>query len=114
MHFGGGLVTTYREQTILVNSTSQTIGHVIAKRIGQSGALTLESSAPSPFNGRVEVISSNSTLAIHGLQYNDSTYQFSSTVTVDVNLGAGFVTNNYDLVPVVSITVNGMSAVITL
>ena len=114
MYLGGGLVPTYREQAILINSTSQSIGHVLAKRIGQSGALTLESPVPSPFNGRVEVISSNSTLVIHGLQYNDSTYQFSSYVNVDLDVGAGPRTNTFNLRPVVSITVNGMSAVIML
>ena len=114
MHYGGGLVTTYREQAILVNSKSQSIGHVLAKRIGQNGALTLESPVPSPFIGRVEMIPSNSTLVIHELQYNDSTYQFSSYVNVDLDVGAGPRTNKYTLVPVVSITVNGMSAVIML
>ena len=114
MHLGGGLVTTYREQTILVNSTSQSIGRTLAKRIGQNGALTLESPVPSPFNGRVEMISSNSTLVIHGLQYNDSTYQFSSYVTLEIEYGAGTKTNKIDLKPIVSITVNGMITVIML
>ena len=105
-----GLITvTYREQTIRFNSTSQPSIQTLAKRTGQNGALTLESPVPAPFNGRVDVISANSTLVIHDLQYNDSTYQFSSSVSFDVNAGFGAVTNIIVLKPVVSITVTGMS-----
>ena len=107
-HFGGGLKTLYKEQVIELNSTSESTIKALAKKTGQSGALTLESPVPFPFNGRVEMISSNSALVIHGLQYNDSTYQFSSYVNVDLDAGAGFSTNKYTLRPVVSITVNGM------
>ena len=69
----------------------------------------LESPVPVPFNGRVEVISVNSTLVIHGLQYNDSTYQFSSYVNVGLDAGGGPEAHPFPLKPVVSITVNGMS-----
>ena len=103
-----GLITlTYREQTIRFNSTSQPSIQTLAKRTGQNGALTLESPVPAPFNGRVDVISANSTLVIHDLQYNDSTYQYSSSVIVDITPGGGVVTKI--LKPIVSITVNGMS-----
>ena len=106
----GPVVTlTYKEQTVGFNSTLQPTIQTLAKRSGQSGALTLESPVPAPFNGRVEVISSNSTLVIHNLQYNDSTYQFSSSVSVDSDVGGGAVTNIFVLKPVVSITVTGMS-----
>ena len=105
-----GIITvTYKEQIIGFNSAPQPSIRTLAKRTGQNGALALESPVPAPFNGRVGVISSNSTLVIHGLQYNDSTYQLSSSVTLDVNLGAGVSANRYSLRPVVSITVNGMS-----
>ena len=114
-HSGGiTITTTYREQTIQVNSTSESEARILARKVGVSSALTLEAPIPPPFNGRVGLISSNSTLVIHDLRYNDSAYQFSSTVTMDLNLGAGFATNNYILMPVVAITVNGMSAVILL
>ena len=103
------IISTYKEQIIGFNSTSQPTIQTLAKRTGQNGALTLESPVPAPFNGRVDVISANSTLVIHGLQYNDSTYQFSSSVSVDVDGGRGAVTNIVVLKPVVSITVNGMS-----
>ena len=49
------------------------------------------------------MISSNSALVIHDLQYNDSSYQFSSNIKVDSVLSGDFT-----LKPVVSITANGM------
>ena len=108
-HSGGiTITTTYREQIIELNRTFEYTIQTFANKTGQNGALTLESPVPSPFNGRVEMISSNSTLVIHGLQYNDSAYQFSSYVNLDLDVGAGAVTNKYTLRPVVSITVNGM------
>ena len=110
-HFGGVLTTFYREQRIELNSTSETAIKTLARRTGQNGVLTLESPVPTPFNGRVEVISSNSTLVIHNLQYNDSTYHFSSYLSVDFDVGAGAKANRYNLRPVVTINVNGMRAV---
>ena len=95
--------TNYSEQVIGFNSPLQ----AIAKRIGPNGVLTLESSIPAPFNGRVEVISSNSTLVIHDLQYNDSTYQFSSNVKVYMDTGGGPFLNSYSLRPIVSVIVQG-------
>ena len=99
----------YEEQIIGFNNTSNSTLEVRAKRIGQNGVLTLESPVPAPINGRVEVISSNSTLSIHGLQYNDSAYQFSSSVKVDINAGGSVSSNTYHLKLGFSITVNGMS-----
>ena len=105
-----GIVTTnYKEQVIGFNSPSQPSIQVLAKRIGQNGILTLQSSMPAPFNGRVEMISSNSTLAIHGLQYNDSSYQYSSHVKATTDTGGGAVLNTYNLKPIVVITVNGIA-----
>ena len=105
-----GFVTfTYKEQIIGFNTTLQPTIPTLAKRTGQNGALSLESPVPAPFNGRVQVIPVNSTLVIHGLQYNDSTYQFSSSVSVDTDVGGGAVTYTFVLKPAVSITVNGMS-----
>ena len=105
-----GLVTlTYKEQIIGFNSTSQPTIQTIAKRTGANGALTLESPTPAPFNGRVEVISSNSTLVIHDLQYNDSIYQFSSNVKVDLVFSGKTSTYDFHLKPIVSITANGMN-----
>ena len=113
-HFGGGLTTFYREQRIELNSTSKTAIKTLAKRTGQNGVLTLESPVPAPLNGRVEVISSNSTFVIHGLHYNDSTHHFSSYVTLDLDVGPGPKLNKYILRPVVSIKVNGKRPVFFL
>ena len=108
-HVGGALTTFYRVQRVELNSTSDTAIKTLARRTGQNGVLTLESPVPAPFNGRVEVISSNSTLVIHNLQYNDSKYQFSSNVNVDADGGGGAESNIFFLKPVISITVTGMS-----
>ena len=104
----GGVTRTFKEQLIRVNSTSPQSFETLAKRNGQNGALTLESPVPAPFTGRVEVIPSNSTSVFHNLQYNDSTYEFLSTVNVELDPGGGTVTSIFVLKPVVSITVNGM------
>ena len=109
-----GIILTYREQIIGFNSTSQPSVQTIARRTGQNGALTLESSIPAPFNGRVDVISSNSTLVVHNLHYNDSTYNFSSYVRVDADLGAGAKATRSNLRPVVSIKVYGMRCIYVL
>ena len=106
---GPGITLTYKEQIIGFNTTLQPPIQTLAKRTGQNGALTLESPVPAPFNGRVQVIPVNSTLVIHSLQYNDSTYQFSSIVKVDTDLFGRIVPTSFNLQPVVSITVNGMS-----
>ena len=104
-----GIVTTnYIEQIIGFNITSQPTIQVLAKRIGQNGILTLLSSIPAYFKGRVEIIPANSTLVIHGVQYNDSLYQYSSIVKVNSDVGAGPVPNTYNLKPIVAMTVNGM------
>ena len=107
----GPVVTfNYKEQIIGFNTTLQPTIKTLAKITGQNGALALESPVPAPFNGRIDVISANSTFVIHDLQYNDSTYQYSSSVIVDTDTGGGVVfTNNYTLKPVVSIAVIGMS-----
>ena len=105
----GPTTFTYKEQIFGWNSTSQPTVQTLAKRIGGNGALILESPTPVPFNGRIEVISSNSTLVIRDLQYNDSAYQFSSAVTLDIDIGGTISNSKFHLKPVVSIAVNGMS-----
>ena len=46
----GILIITYKEQIIGFNSTLQPSIQTLAKRTGQNGALSLESSIPAPFN----------------------------------------------------------------
>ena len=104
----GAVTSYYNEQLIRCTHISDGNIQVVAKRIGQNGALTLQSSISAPFNGRLEVISTNSTLAIHRVQYNDSSYQFSSIVNVSLDVGLGPNPSVQALKPTVSITINGM------
>ena len=98
----------YEEQIIGINNTFQQRFQALAKRIGQNGALALESPIPTQFIGRVEVMPSNSTLVIHDLQYNDSSYQFSSDVNVVIDIFAALpVLHDFRLKPVVRLTVIG-------
>ena len=113
-NYGGdgthGFVTLkYKEQVIGYKSASQATIQPLAKRIGQNGILTLESSIPAPFNGRVDVIPGNSTLVINNLQYNDSLYQFGSYIILDLDAGGGPAPNKIELKPIVSITVTGIN-----
>ena len=103
----GSVSLTYKEQIIGFSNRIGTL-KALAKRSGQDGVLTLESPVPPPFNGRVQVISSNSTLVIHDLHYDDASYKFSSCVSVDADVGAGPKSNMFDLLPTVVITVYGM------
>ena len=108
-HSGGvpTVTTKYIEQSIQINIASQGTVKTLAKRVGENGVLTLESPVTVPFHGRAEVISSNNTLVIHNLQFNDSRYQFSSSVNINLDAGGGQETHVFDLKPVVSLTVDG-------
>ena len=101
----GSATIYYRKQWIRFQTSVQSTFLALATRVGQYGTLTLESPVPAPFHGRVEVISSNSTIVIHDLQFNDSTYQFSSRVRMDVE--PPYLSENTSLKPVVRIAVNG-------
>ena len=100
-------ISKYKDQIIGISGTSKPSIQVLAKRIGENGALVLESNVPAPFHGRLGVISSNSTLVIYNLQYNDSIYHFFSDVNVHINIGAGHVLHDFRLKPTTSLTVNG-------
>ena len=108
--YGGDVKRTvrYKEQIIGFKSTSQPDIQVLARRMGANCNLILEPSVPAPFNGRIGVISSNSTLVIHDLQYNDSSYQFLSTIALDIDVGSGSFPVEIDLKPIVTIKVRGM------
>ena len=112
--YGGDVTSlvTYKEQVIGFKSTSQPTIQPLAKRIGENGVLTLESSIPAPFNGRVNVTSANSTLVINNLQYNDSSYQFGSYIILESNFGSGPILNKIQLKPKVNITVQGMNQLV--
>ena len=102
-----GIRSFYNEQLIRCTSVSDGNIKVFAKRIGQNGAITLQSSIPAPFNGRVGVIPSNSTLVIHRLQYTDSQFTYSSMINMSLDVGFGFRIQLAMLKPTVSITVKG-------
>ena len=110
-HSGGAatVITRYIGQSIQFNIGSQGAVNTLAKRVGDNGALTLESPVPVPFHGRVEVIASNSTFVIHDLQFNDSRYQFSSSVNINLDAGGGQGLHVFDLKPIVSLMVYGMN-----
>ena len=99
----------YNEQEIGFQVSMQSPFHTLARRFGQNYPITLESRVTAPFNGRVKMISSNSTLVIHDLQYNDSTYLFSSSVQIYVAQYP--YTSRHSIIstlkPIVRITVNG-------
>ena len=111
--YGGdiGRTVKYKEQIIGFRRTPHSCLQVLAQRIGQNGVLKLGSSIPPPFNGRVEVISSNSTLVIHRLQYSDSSFQFISKITVEIDVGTGTVPFQIDLLPNINIKVRGMKEI---
>ena len=108
------VVRRFNKQTIGLNVTPHSAFQALAKRHGQVGAFTLEPSMPATFNGRVEVIPSNSTLIIRNLQYNDSTYQFSSNIEIGVSMFHHIVPpitsyeTTTELKPSIRITVVGM------
>ena len=105
---GDVLTTTYREQIIGFNSTSQPHFQVLARRVGQHGALTLESPLPATFRGRVGVISANSTFVIHDLRYADASFRFSCFVSIDVDPGGSRKTHAYGLQPHIALSIIGM------
>ena len=110
----GPIARHYKEQIIGFKSILQSTLEAVAKRIGQNGVLTLQSSVPAIFSGRVEVISSNSTLVIRRLQYNDSLYQFVSNIIVESNSGHGRAPFVFDVKPIIKLNVIGMSTVTLL
>ena len=99
--------STYKEQIIAINCTSKSSIQALAKRIGQDGVLVLESKVPTQYHGRLGVISSNSTLVIYDLQYNDSICQFFSVVNVRIDIGAEHVLLVFGLKPTISLAVIG-------
>jgi len=98
----------YEEQIIGINCTSKSSIQALAKRIGQDGVLVLESKVPTQYHGRLGVISSNSTLVIYDLQYNDSICQFFSVVNVRIDIGAEHVLLVFGLKPTISLAVKGI------
>ena len=107
--YGGddpGLIT-YKEQIIGYKSKMESTFVPLAKRNGPSGALVKQASIVGPFNGRIDVISDNSTLVVHNLRFNDSGTNFSSYVDIETRFGSSPTRNTRYLEPVVTVEVIG-------
>ena len=102
----GGTTTLFANQFIVDETTSPIRSQMLALKLGQNGPFRLMSSVPAPFTGRLEMISSNSTLVIHDLQYNDSNHRFFSRAILHIGRSSRQLRVN--LRPVVTITVRGM------
>ena len=106
---GGVITTTMVDHVIAVKNTSHPTRQTLARKVGQNGNFILESSIPAPFNGRVEMIAANSTLVIHNLQYNDSVYEFVSSIGVNIDSGSGNILNTFNLRPDFTVTIHGIT-----
>ena len=100
---GDGANRKYKEQVVGYRSKMVPTFVTLAKRNQQFGTLAKKSSISGPFNGRIDVISENSTLVVHDLQFNDSAVNFSSTVWVLFSLNR----IEWPLEPVVTVNVIG-------
>ena len=80
--YGGdhGKVVVFSHQSVIYKSRYASTPVELARRVGQHGALKKSSSISDPIGTRIDVISDNSTLVIHNLQYNDSGSNFSSFI----------------------------------
>ena len=87
-----------------INDTSKNTIEILARKDGSSGLFKALSVIPAPFTGRVDTISHNNTLVIKNLQYNDTSYKFSSFVKVSLT---GIDINTKQMKPVIEITVQG-------
>ena len=110
-----GVKTKYMLQFVRYTRLSDGDVQQLAVRKGQNGSLITESTIHAPFTGRVQVIASNSTMVIHRLQYNDSLYEFSSTVDVRIyTTGTANIVRTIALEPKIRILVNGRGRVLIL
>ena len=106
---GGVITTTMVDHVIAVKNKSQPTRQTLARKVGQNGNFILESSIPAPFNGRVEMKAANSTLVIHNLQYNDSVYEFVSSIRVNIDSGGGNILSTFNLRPEFTVTIHGIT-----
>ena len=94
----------YNYQSITYRSRYGSTPVELARRIGASGTLSKLSSTSDPIGARIDVISNNSTLVVHHLQYNDSGSNFSSYIQMTYNFGLPV---HRSLKPVATIDVKG-------
>ena len=99
--------TSFAQQVIWFNSASDAKFQVLAKKMGLKGNWTLASPLPPSFEGRVDVIQSNSTLVIRDIRASDALKTYHSRIYINMILTKP-TTLPYDLAPLVKITVTGM------
>ena len=103
--YGGDIsgVLVYFHQNITYKNGLGSAPVPIATRTGPSGILSKASSISDPIGAKIDVISHNSTLVVHNLQYNDSGAKFSSFIQMKAQ-GPPY---PVDLAPVVTLHVKG-------
>ena len=97
--YGGDYLNAimYSHQGITYKSRYGSTTIELARRKGQFSTIEKLSSIPDPIGTRIAVISDNSTLVVHNLQYNDSGSLFRSYVQVKNRLTALFLKPNVTL-----------------
>ena len=98
-------VAEYQYQSITYKSRYGSTPVELARRKDQFSTIKKLSSISDPIGARIDVISNNSTLVVHNLQYNDSGSNFSSFVQIGYD--SATVKTNFILKPVVTIDVQG-------
>ena len=98
--WGGDVeVSKFSYQSMTYKSRYGSTPVELARRTGSSGILSKSSSISDSIGARIDVISHNSTLVVHNLQYNDSGSNFSSFARIEAQGGRAYY--SVDLYPVV-------------
>ena len=87
-----------------INDASKNTIEILARSDGSRGQLKAVSVIRAPFTGRVDTIRHNTTLVIKNVQYNDTSYNFSSFVQVHI---LGNPPIRKQMKPVIKLTVKG-------
>ena len=103
--YGGDIsrVLVYLHQNITYKNVLGSTPVHLATRVGPFGVLEKLSAISDPIGARIDVISHNSTLVLHNLQYNDSGAKISSFIQMQAQ-GPPY---PVDLAPVVTLHVKG-------
>ena len=103
-------VIYFAQQVIGFKSTSHTKFQVLAKKMGLKGNWTLASPLPPSFEGRVDVIQSNSTLVIRDIRASDALKTYHSRVDIRMTLTSlRPQILPYHLAPIVKLILPGMA-----
>ena len=101
--YGGAGVLVYLHQNITYKNVLGSTPVHLATRVGPFGVLEKLSAISDQIDARIDVISHNSTLVVHKLQYNDSGAKFSPFIEMQAQ-GPPY---PLDLAPVVTLHVKG-------